>query len=249
MLSLDFNNSTDLSNLLNMPVAYLLQENKIEDISKLRDVNNYSLLHCSVLNNNLEKVLELLNFNFNTKVLTQNSEIPLVLIKKFINFEFNNLFKISFLKEGYTALHLNIFLLNYYTHLKPEKGNFAIEKFKDKQQKILDLFIEYDSHCIGITDQSGFSLFDYAILLENNQLINKFYKLNNNFSFLNNVNKDTALKILKLINIKKQKVDNKEISIEPIEDIIIINLEKIILFEKLQLDLEQKNNVKYLHKI
>lgn len=240
--------STDLSNQLKVPFAYLLQQNSIEELAKYRDLNQFSFLHCAVLNNNLNKVIEIINSNFPTNLVTENSDIPFKLLKKFVPFDFPNSLEISFSEKGYTALHLNVFLLNYYTNFNPEKKSFNIQQFKVEQSNILSFFLDADSSLIGLKDEKGFSLFDYAFLFENISLINKFFSFDPTFSHLKIVKPETALKILEIVEIKQSKVA----FIAPedkISDTLIINLKKRILFDKLSVDLKHKNKVKSLNKI
>lgn len=239
----------DLSNNLSLPFAYLLQDFNLEQLTNLRDINDYSLLHCAVLNNNTEKVIELVHSKFPLDLLTVNSEINFELIKKFIPFEFSKSMNIIFSREGYTPLHLNLFLLNYYMTFKPEKKEFTIQQFKIEQEKILNIFIENDSTCLGITDELGFSLFDYAFLFENTFLINKFFKLDTTFKFLHFVKPSTAIDILKIIQIKETKKTIKNLYHESIDQQIFNNLQKKLLNDKLSIDLNTKNSVKSVNKI
>lgn len=239
--------STDLSNYLEVPFAYLLQEHSIEELSNLRDLNKYSFLHCAVLNNNLNKVIEIINSNFPIKLLTENSEIPFKLLKKFIPFDFSSSLNIVFSEQGYTALHLNLFLFNYYSNFKPNKKEFTIQKFKEEQGKILDLFLDTDTDFLGIQDKKGFSLFDYAFLFENIGLINKFFALDPTFNHLHFIKKETALKILDIIKIKEKTSSFNDIV--KINEEIFTNLKKRILFDKLALDLKHKNKVQSVNKI
>lgn len=240
--------STDLSNQLKVPFAYLLQQSSVEELSNIRDINQFSYLHCAVLNNNLSKVIEIINSNFPINLISEDSNIPFELIKKFVPFDFPNSLEIPFSNTGYTALHLNVFLLNYYTNFNPEKKSFNIQQFKIEQCKILDFFLENDSSLIGLEDEKGFSLFDYAFLFENISLIHQFFALDITFSHLKMVKHETALKILEIIKIKQSKykfVPNED----KINETLIINLKKRILFDKLSVDLTQKNKVKSLNKI
>lgn len=239
---------TDLSNYLEVPFAYLLQEHSIEDLSNLRDLNKYSFLHCAVLSNNLNKVIEIINSNFPISTLTENSEIPFKLLKKFIPFDFSNSLNIVFSEQGYTAVHLNLFLLNYYSNFKPHKKEFTIQQFKLEQVKILDLFIEQDNDILSIQDKKGFTLFDYAFLFENISLINKFFKLDPVFNHLHFIKKETALKILDIIKIKQENNKNSG-NIDKVEEEVIANLKKRMLFDKLALDLKHKNKVQSVNKI
>lgn len=240
---------TDLSNYLNVPFAYLLQKNSIEELSSIRSFNSYSLLHCAVLNNNLSKVIEIISSNFPTNLLTDNSEIPFSLIKKFVAFDFTESLNIVFSDEGYTALHLNLFLLNYYTHFKPQKKSFTIEQFKEEQFKILNLFLEKDTDLIGLQDKKGFSLFDYAFLFENVFLINKFFDLDPTFKNLCAIENQTALKILEIIKIKEKKNALNSSNNDVINENMFINLKKRILYDKLNVDLKAKNMIKSNTKI
>lgn len=241
--------SIDLSNSLKMPFAYLLQEYSIEELSNHRDSNNYSYLHCAVLNNNLSKVIEIIHSNFPSNLLSENSEIPFNLIKKFVPFDFIDSLEIVFSKEGYTALHLNVFLLNYYTHFQPEKRAFTIQQFKEEQIKILEAFLDKSPYCIGIQDKKGFSLFDYAFLFQNVFLINKFFEYDPTFNHLYFIKKETALKILDLLKIKQSKNALNNSIIDKINDNLFDNLKKRILFDKLSVDLKHKNKVESINKI
>lgn len=240
---------TDLHNYLKYPFAYLLQKHSVEELSDFRDENQYSLLHCAVLNNNLSKVIEIINSNFPTTLLTENSEIPFALIKKYVPFDFTQSLNIIFSDQGYTALHLNLYLLNYYTHFNPDKKAFTIQKFKEEQCKILDLFLEKDTDLIGLQDKKGFSLFDYAFLFENSFLINKFFKLDPTFSHLSAVEKNTALQILNIIKIKENKNIYQHSSNDMINEDMLVNLQKRILYDKLTVDLYMKNKVKSINKL
>lgn len=235
----------DLSQQLKIPFAYLLQQHSIEELSNFRDLNQFSFLHCAVLNNNLSKVIEITNSNFPLNLLTENSDIPFGLIKKFVIFDFPNSLKIPFTEEGYSALHLNLYLINYYTCFKPDKKSFTIEQFKNEQVKILDVFLEKDTQFIGLQDKKGFSLFDYAFLFENIFLINKFFLLDPTFAYLHSVKKETALKILEILKIKEQKKIFNNLSNEIINEELITNLKKRLLFDKLYIDLNTTNNIQY----
>lgn len=239
----------DLSNHLSLPFAYLLQDFNLEQLTNLRDINDYSLLHCAVLNNNTAKVIELVHSNFPLDLLTVNSEINFELIKKFIPFEFSKSMNIVFSNEGYTPLHLNLFLLNYYMSFKPDKKEFTIQKFKAEQEKILNIFLENDKECLSLLDSRGFSLFDYAFLFENTFLINKFFDIDSTFKYLHFVKPSTALDILKIIQIKENKKTIKNLYHEPINSQIFNNLQKKLLNDKLTMDLNTKNSVKSVNKI
>lgn len=241
--------SIDLSNQLKIPFPYLLQQHNIKDLSKMTDVNQFSFLHCAVLNNNLSKVIEIINSNFPYDLLTENSEIPFALIKKFVPFDFPHSLKIPFTEEGYTPLHLNLFLLNYYTCFKPDKKSFTIDQFKSEQLKILDLFLDKDIHLIGLQDKKGFSLFDYAFLFENITLINKFFLIDSTFSYLHAIKKDTALTMLEILKIKENKKILHNFPTEQLHGDLIPNLKKRLLFDKLSVDLKHKNKVESINKI
>lgn len=239
----------DLSNYLSIPFSYLLQDLNLEQLTNLRDINNYSLLHCAVLSNNTEKVIELAHSNFPLDLLTNNSEINFELIKKLVPFEFSKSMNIYFSKDGYTPLHLNLFLLNYYMTFKPEKKEFTIQQFKIEQEKILNIFIENDEDCLSILDARGFSLFDYAFLFENTFLINKFFNLDSTFKNLHFVKPSTALDILKIIKVKETKKTIKNLYHEEINSQIFNNLHKKLLNDKLTMDLNTKSSVKSVNKI
>lgn len=241
--------STDLSNQLKIPFAYLLQQHSIEELSRFRDLNQFSFLHCAVLNNNLSKVIEIINSNFPYNLLTENSDIPFDLIKKFVSFDFPSSIKIPFTEEGYTALHLNVFLLNYYTCFKPDKKSFTIDQFKNEQIKILDTFLDKNNSYIGLQDKKGFSLFDYAFLFENITLINQFFLLDPTFSHLHAIKKETALKILEILKIKEQKKILYNFPTESLHEDLLSNLKKRLLFDKLSVDLKHKNKVESINKI
>lgn len=239
----------DLSNYLKVPFSFLLQKHSIEELSNFRDLNEYSFLHCAVLNNNTSKVIEIINSNFPFSIFSKNSEIPLLLMKKFIAFDFKEPLHVSFHSNGYTALHLNLFLLNYYSHFVPDKKSFTIQKFKEEQCKILDLFIENNTDLIGLKDQQGFTLFDYAFLFENVFLINKFFSLDPTFKYLSAIEQHTALKILDILKIKENKNIYNGLSLDTIKEELLINLKKRILFDKLTVDLNTKSKVQSVVKI
>lgn len=239
----------DLSSYLNFPFAYLLQKHSINELSGFRDSNEYSLLHCAVLSNDLSKVIEIINSNFPLVLLTENSEIPLILMRKFIAFDFEQSLHIPFTEKGYTALHLNLFLLNYYTNFKPDKKSFTIQKFREEQCKILDLFLEQNTDLIGLKDNQGFTLFDYAFLFENIFLINKFFNLDPTFKHLSAIEQSTALKILDIVKIKENKNVLNGSSLDTISEELLINLKKRILYDKLIVDLNTPNRVQSTNKI
>jgi hypothetical protein len=171
------------------------------------------------------------------------------LIKKFIPFNFPHPLKIPFTNEGISPLHLNVFLLNYYTSFKPDKKSFTIEQFKTEQINILEVFLDKNNDFIGVQDKKGFSLFDYAFLFENINLINQFFYLDPTFNHLHMIKKDTALNIVEILKIKEQKKILHNFSTEKINEDLIQNLKKRLLFDKLSMSFKHKNKIESVHKI
>ena len=233
---------TDLSKYMNLPVSFVLQEFSLENFQNLRDINDFSLLHIAVLNNNIDKVLELVHSNYSTTLISKTSDVPFELLKKWVPFDFDNSMKIIFSDDGYTPIHLNIYLLNLYHKLNPQKKGFLIQQFYQYQQKILDLFIENDSLLLKQQDKKGFTVFDYAFLFENSELINKFYGLDCTFSGLHFVTPYTAIKICQMINLKNNTLKNSNNLY--ISDDLIEKLNKKMLNDKLSVDLNTKKMIK-----
>lgn len=80
-------------------------------------------------------------------------------------------------------------------------------------------------------------------------LINKFFDIDSTFKYLHFVKPSTALKSLKIIQIKENKKTIKNLYHEPINSQIFNNLQKKLLNDKVTMDLNTKNSVKSVNKI
>jgi ankyrin repeat protein len=191
----------DKQYLLNVPLAFILQTKTIQDVEQYYDDNGWNILHHAVAEANINKVKELLHFNFNICLNSRKNFISNDIYfvnekKKQEKFIFLN--KIPFSHEGFTPVHLAYFLFNYYTNLSED---FFYKGIAEKYQSILSLFTNATGFKRAI-DGAGNTLFDSAFLLENITLIDLTHMVDNEFITLNTVKSETALKILHVMNLK-----------------------------------------------
>lgn len=226
----------DKQYLLNVPLAFILQNKTINDVEQYYDDNGWNILHHAVAEANINKVKELIHFNFNICLKSRKNFIPndtYIINEKKKQDKIILLNKIPFSSEGFTPVHLAFFLFNYYTNLSED---FFYKSVADKYQSILSLFTNATGFKKAI-DGAGNTLFDSAFLLENITLIDLTHMVDNEFITLNTVKLETALKILHVMNLKFQDGSHQHL-------IDLINQK--IFKEKLDTELSHKKD--YLEK-
>lgn len=229
------NNNIDNQSLLNTPIAYVLQTKTIEELENSFDSNGWNILHHAIADFNLPKIRELMHFSFNWKINSKANYIPPEIYsfadtKKTPNFKTPS--KIPFCQNGFTPLHLAMFLFNYYHGLD---GNYHYQKIGQNYSEAIAFFIEKNGDLESYVDADGLSLFDYAFLLEDAKLIEKFQMADPGFASLKKVSPKIAKQILEVMEIKHQSKCNH---------LIIEALEKKILNDSLSANLKVNQTTK-----
>ncbi len=235
-------NQIDMQYLMSVPFAFVLQNNPLEEIEQFCDANGWNLLHHVVAEGDIHKISELIHFSFNPNINSKTNFIPenIFQIQEKRKTDKTKIFqKIPFSLQGFTPIHLSLFLYNYYQKLSDD---FFYQALSDKYKKIIDLFIKNVSDIKTIQDSTGNSLFDYAFLMESQELIDLMQMHDPFFETLNNIQLKTAHKILEIMSLKYEKKDL---------DYISSCLQKKIEHDNLSKKLNHKNNEskKTTHKI
>lgn len=188
--------------LLNTPFAYILQNKSINEIENSFDENGWNIMHYAVADANVSKITELIHFSFNCNINSKKNCIPesvyILNEKKKID-RIKTLNKIPFCNDGFTPLHLTMFFYNYYRKLA---GEFFYQQILNKYQEIISIFLKNDSSSKSCRDANELTLFDYAFLLEDIELIEIMHMNDPDFSSLNKVSPETAKRILEVMKIK-----------------------------------------------
>ncbi len=200
----------DKQYLLHTPTSFLLKNSTIENLASLFDDNGWTVLHYAVAEANVPKITEFLHFNMNTGTNSKRNFIPsdiyILNDKKKSTDKIEIINKIPFSKNGFTPIHLALFLYNYYTVINKQLGNdFFYSSLVEKYQKILSLFIKGFTKLEETLDIDGKSLFDYAFLLENITLIELLHMNDHEFQTLRKVDYKTAKKILEVMELKHKE--------------------------------------------
>ncbi len=232
--------------LLNVPLSFILQDTTIEKIEEIVDENGWNLLHYAVANCNINKIKELIHYNFNLSLNSTNNKLNINVF--FVNNKKkpNSILfpkKINFLFKGFSPLHLALFLYNYYSTFSED---FFYQSISIKYLSILDILINENTSFKLVFDQDKNSLFDICFIMENIFLINLIYNKDKNFSTLNNILPTTALKILQVMKIKQEFNDKNN---EKIYEEILLSLNKKQLKRELTTNLSINNTLHKINKI
>lgn len=178
---------------LKTPIPYLIQ--KRIDFQFL-DSFGWSLMHYAVSLNNVDKVNELLlcDIDFNTNSST--TKIPTSFLitcgkddsNKYENIEFIN---IPYSENGYTPLHLCVFLQKYYK----KRNHPDYRKYSILQSTIFDKILTKFPKAIYWKDPNSLTVTDYCILSLNLEFLMKIKKIDNDFDSLLSVKPLTCQKI------------------------------------------------------
>jgi hypothetical protein len=232
------------SDLLNTPTAFLLQQYPKEQLFSLKDSYGFTLFHRAVSENNIMKVAELLSFNFPYTTCSYSNILPDDFFIEFKNInKKDNYYSIPFSKNGYSAIHLSIFLHNFYQK-SDTQSNFKNNKIANIQKQIIEILLNHDSEIFSIQDHDGFSVLDYCFLLEDISLIELGVLKNPSMIGLNKVTCHTALQILDSIELKNQ-FDENNINTPSYNSLIKEYLLKKINYEALNIKLSKKNVILY----
>lgn len=231
----------NIQDLIKTPLAYLLNVYENNDLSNILDENGWTIMHWAVANADLSKVKELIHFNFDFAKNSSQNYIPLNAYviadkKKSDNIYLPN--KVPFCIKGFSSLHLLVFLFDHYKKLSNE---FFYSKCADKHLECLKFLVDSNYNILSIYDSNGYSLFDYAFLLENIELIEYLFSKDNTFSTLNRVKLTVAKKIIEVIKIKTNKT---------CDEFLVTSLDKAILHTNLNKELAPKIiNIKTIQKV
>lgn len=233
-----------LPDCLNIPVPYLLQEYNFETLQELRDDDGWSFMHWAIARADYGKIGELKECGFKFDALSKNNNISdkyLSILtnaqKEAVSFHFN----IPFNKQGYSPLHLLIFLNKQFEELsqRASKGNFFWNSLCQQQILIFNDFFSLEH--LSVVDSDGLTPTDYCFLLENFSFLNHIYQFDPSFNTLGKVKLKTAKHILDIF--LKHKVKKDIVYSKAIQDFIDI-LEIKINKEQLESSLSQKNMIK-----
>lgn len=213
---------TNLSACLNISIDFLLQYNSLEELMNYKDNNGYTLLHWAVLNHNSKKVEELLSLNFTLCNSFNNfiPDLPVDVSKTHLE-HISNLV-IPFNENGYSPLHLCIYLIKLYENNNSHKFLNYIKE----QQIIFNSFFKYDDNII-ILDKQGYSYVDYCFIVENLELLftlNQSYEIS--IDALNNIQPETGFKIVQKLILKNSATDKQDFKkkLELLADILSRNI-------------------------
>lgn len=195
-------NHLDKQYLFNVPLAFVLQKHEIKVVEQVFDDNGWNIFHHAVGECDIPKIIELLHFSFDISLNTQKNIIPSDIYsvnekRKFDKLKVFN--KIPFCKNGFTGIHLAMFLFDYYNKLSDD---FFYQSVTDKYRTIILKLINERSDWGTYVDSDGHTPFDYAFLLENIHLIDLLHSFDSSFSTLKEVNSNTAKKIVEVMSIK-----------------------------------------------
>lgn len=240
------NNNVDNQYLLNIPVAYILQNKTVEEVGQDFDQYGWNILHHAIAEADIGKIKELMHFSFNWNINGKFNIIPEYIYQindKKKATQIKLLKRMPYCSNGYTPIHLALHLYNHYNNLCLS-GEHAYGIHLDNYRKILDLLIKDSVDLKNYTDSDGHSLLDYAFLLENFALIDGFYLKDNNLSSLKKVSTQVAKKIIEIMKLKKKFGNNYHY------DPILSALDNKILNESLQSELKtNKTKEKAVNKI
>jgi hypothetical protein len=207
------NNNVDKQYLLDIPMAYLLQNKDISEIEKDFDNNGWNILHYAIADADLGKMVELLHFDFDWNLQSKSNFIPSNIYKfydKKRHLDIKKMERIPFCDNGFTPLHLLMFLFNFYSHASDDFGHYT--SIISNYRYILEIFFEEKSSWVEYIDSNGHSLLDYAFLLENLDLINSIQKFDPTFSNLKKVSSPVAKKIIEIMQLKLIKHEKNKYS-------------------------------------
>lgn len=228
---------------LNIPTAFLLQEYPKEHLYTFKDSLHFSFFHWAVIQNNVQKVVELLNFNFNYSICTNSNIIPSSIWN---HDNIINDYIIPFNKNGYSPVHLSVFLHKFYDNIENKNSQGNKNNHKHLQKIIILEFLKFDSSIFSLKDKDSYTVLDYCFLSENIELIELALTYNPNMDALNKVKTETALSIIDTINLKN-KIKVSEFSPESflVNPLIEKNLKIKISYDTLNNSLPLKNVIEY----
>ena len=226
----------DIKHCLSLPIPYLLQEFTKKVMLQKKDANGWGIMHWAVATGNVQKVKELIEADFDFSIKSFNNEFP----KDFFEFsvggsivKLNNDF-LSFSRGGITPAHLSIFLYSQYDMSSFGKGQMTFQTLKQNQDEIISLF---NNDILSFTDLSGFSVVDYAFMMQNIECIEKIMKIDAVFDGLKKIKIETAKNIIE--GFKKHQIKTDLFFENKINDILNV-LQKKADFVKLKESLPKK---------
>jgi len=231
------NNNADNQYLLNVPLAYILQNKTVQEVEQDFDSNGWNVLHHAVAEGDLSKILELCHFSFNWKVNGTSNfilESAYQMAEKKKSTKTRMLNRMPYCDGGYAPTHLAMYLYEFYSNIAIT-GDFFYQSLCRHYITIMDLLINKNSNWSLHIDSNGNSLFDYAFLSEDLYLIEMMKQLDPTFSNLKKVSPTVAKKILEVMNFKKaanvpqhlfQELDNKIMNDSLSKDLKINSIQK-----------------------
>lgn len=229
------NNNVDNQYLLNVPIAYTLQNKTVKDLESSFDSNGWNIMHYAVADANMPKITELIHFSFNWSVNGNKNCIPIGIYntnEKKKPQKVKLLDKIPFCQSGFSPVHLAMFLFSHYNKLSDE---YFYQKLCEDYMEIISLLVSNNGDLDSHIDADGLSLFDYAFLLEDLQLIDKIQMIDPGFCSLKKVPHSIAKQILEVMAIK-HKIGGY--------DNVLRTLDKKILNDHLNRELKIKESQK-----
>lgn len=200
MESLEFR----LPAMLNIPMAFLLQEHSEEKLHNFQDCHGFTFFHWAVATNDVRKVVELLHCQFDYSVCGSTNKIPQEILNNApISVNLIQEHSIPFCKSGYSPIHLSIFLHTLYMKAEGKEGDKA-HRARNTQYDIIKLFHAYDTEIFSHEDNSGYTVLDYCFLLENIDLIEYAILHNPSMNGLKAVHTKTALEIIEIYDLKRE---------------------------------------------
>lgn len=196
------NNNVDNQYLLNVPLAYILQNRTVEEIERDFDSNGWSVLHHAIAEGDISKIAELIYFGFNWGVNGSTNFIPEFAYQVSDKRKQNRnrlLTRMPYCVNGYSPTHLAMYLFAHYNSLATE---FSYQKLADHYKDILSALISDKTDWQSHIDSDGNSLLDYAFLSEDVSLIEMMQNIEPTFSNLKKVPPLVAKKILEVMNFK-----------------------------------------------
>lgn len=234
----------DKQYLMHTPVSFLLKNKSMEQIENLHDDNGWNILHHAVATMNTAKISELEHFNINVSIISNKNYIPediyAINDKRKANEKVETFSKIPFTKSGFTAIHLSMFLFNFYQDLSQNGSDFFYNSICEKYQNIIKKLINHKTIEQNPVDGDGKTLFDYAFLMENIYLIDTLHMVDPDFSTLKQVDLNIANKIIEVMEVKYKDGSHEHIKRQ---------LETKILHSKLTSSLPKKQDLNLSEKV
>jgi len=178
---------------LAIPTPYLIQKNT--DFNFL-DSFGWTLMHYAVSYSNVNKINELLaeDISFNTNSSTKKIPTSSLMCRGKDDADmYKNISEINipYCENGYTPLHLSVFLHNYYT--KRAHADYRI--LAVLQENIFNFILKKYPDCMAWEDSDRLTVTDYSILSFNLNFLKQIKSIDNDLQSLNMIEPLTAKKI------------------------------------------------------